>query len=99
VVIVDVRSPSDYAAGHIPGAVNVFWDATFDEDRVLLPAEKLKALYEQAGVSPDKRVILFTRGGLQLSHTYTVLNLLGYRDVDFFTGKFQGWENGAFKRS
>jgi len=99
VVIVDVRSPSDYAAGHIPGAVNVFWDATFDEDRVLLPAEKLKALYEQAGVTPDKRVILFTRGGLQLSHTYTVLNLLGYRDVDFFTGKFQGWENGAFKRS
>ena len=98
VVIVDVRSPSDYAAGHIPGSVNVFWDATFDEDRVLLPAEKLKALYEEAGVTPEKRVILFTRGGLQLSHSYTVLNLLGYRDVDFFTGKFQGWENGAFKR-
>lgn len=99
VVIVDVRSPSDYAAGHIPGSVNVFWDKTFDTDRVLLTPDKLKTLYAEAGVTPDKRVILFTRGGLQLSHTFTVLNLLGYRNVDFFTGKFEGWENGAFKRT
>jgi len=98
VIIVDVRSPSDYAAGHIPGSVNVFWDKTFDTDRILLPEEKLKALYTEAGVTPDKRVILFTRGGLQLSHSFTVLNLLGYDKVDFFTGKFEGWENGAFKR-
>lgn len=99
VVIVDVRSPSDFAAGHIPGAVNVYWDATFDKDRVLLPAEQLSKIYADAGVTPDKRVVLFTRGGLQLSHTYTVLNLLGYKKVDFFTGKFEGWENGAFKRT
>jgi 3-mercaptopyruvate sulfurtransferase SseA len=99
VVVVDVRSPSDYAAGHIPGSVNVYWDSTFDKDRVLLPADQLKEIYAKAGVTPEKRVILFTRGGLQLSHSYTVLNLLGYRDVDFFTGKFEGWENGAFKRT
>lgn len=99
VVVVDVRSPSDFAAGHIPGAVNVYWDSTFDRDRVLLPAEQLRKIYADAGVTPDKRVVLFTRGGLQLSHSYTVLNLLGYKKVDFFTGKFEGWENGAFKRT
>lgn len=99
VVVVDVRSPSDFAAGHIPGSVNVFWDATFDGDRVLKPVEELKALYAEAGVTPDKKVVLFTRGGLQLSHSFTVLTLLGFADVDFFTGKFEGWENGAFKRS
>jgi 3-mercaptopyruvate sulfurtransferase SseA len=97
-VIVDVRSPSDYAAGHIPGAVNVYWDATLDKDRVLLPADQLRKIYTEAGVTPDKRVVLFTRGGLQLSHSYTVLNILGFRKVDFFTGKFEGWENGAFRR-
>lgn len=99
VVIVDVRSPSDYAAGHIPGSVNVYWDATFDQDRVLASVDKLKKLYADAGATPDKRVILFTRGGLQLSHSFTVLNLLGYEKIDFFTGKFEGWENGAFKRT
>jgi 3-mercaptopyruvate sulfurtransferase SseA len=99
VVVIDVRSPSDFAAGHIPGAVNVYWDSTFDNDRVLLPAAQLKKIYADAGVTPDKRVVLFTRGGLQLSHTYTVLSLLGYKKIDFFTGKFEGWENGAFKRT
>jgi len=99
VVVVDVRSPSDYAEGHIPGSVNVYWDKTLDKDRVLLPAEQLQKLYADAGVTPDKRVVLFTRGGLQLSHSYTVLNLLGFGKVDFFTGKFEGWENGAFKRT
>lgn len=99
VVVVDVRSPSDFAAGHIPGAVNVYWDSTFDKDRVLLPAEQLAKIYADAGLTTDKRIVLFTRGGLQLSHTYTVLNLLGYKKIDFFTGKFEGWENGAFKRT
>lgn len=98
VVIVDVRSPSDYAAGHIPGSVNVYWDKTLDKDRVLLPADQLRKLYSEAGVTPDKRVVLFTRGGLQLSHSYTVLNILGFKEVDFFTGKFEGWANGAFRR-
>lgn len=97
VVVVDVRSPSDYAAGHIPGSVNVFWDDTFDGDRVLKPVEELQALYAQAGVTPEKRIVLFTRGGLQLSHSFTVLNLLGFSDIDFFTGKFEGWQNGAFR--
>ncbi|RYE59176.1 MAG: sulfurtransferase, partial [Hyphomicrobiales bacterium] len=99
VVVLDVRSPSDYAAGHIPGSVSLFWDQTLDADRVLLPVEDLQKLYADAGVTPDKRVVLFTRGGQQLSHSYTVLSILGFSDVDFFTGKFEGWENGAFKRT
>ncbi|QQR38514.1 rhodanese-like domain-containing protein [Devosia rhizoryzae] len=99
VVVLDVRSPSDYSAGHIPGSVSLFWDQTLDADRVLLPVEQLQKLYADAGVTPDKRVVLFTRGGQQLSHSYTVLSLLGFTDVDFFTGKFEGWDNGAFKRT
>ncbi|GHD20866.1 rhodanese-like domain-containing protein [Tianweitania populi] len=98
VVVVDVRSPSDYSAGQIPGSVNVFWDSTLDENRVLKTPEALKQIYSEVGVTPDKRVILFTRGGVQLTHSYTVLSLLGFKNVDFFTGKFEGWENGALKK-
>lgn len=98
VVVVDVRSPSDYRAGQIPGSVNVFWDSTLDDNRVLKNPTELKAIYEAAGVTPEKKVILFTRGGVQLTHSYTVLSLLGFKHVDFFTGKFEGWENGALKR-
>ncbi|TKT80301.1 rhodanese-like domain-containing protein [Aquamicrobium sp. LC103] len=98
VVVLDVRAPSDYNAGQIPGSVNVFWDTTLDDNRVLKDVAELKKLYEEAGITPDKRVILFTRGGVQLTHSYTVLSLLGFKNVDFFTGKFEGWENGAMRR-
>ena len=97
-VVVDVRSPSDYSAGQIPGSVNVFWDSTLDDNRVLKSTDELRKLYEEVGVTPDKKVVLFTRGGVQLTHSYTVLSLLGFKNVDFFTGKFEGWENGALKR-
>src|SRR5690606_38408011 len=59
VVVVDVRSPSDYGAGQIPGSVNVFWDTTLDDNRVLKNADDLKKLYQEAGVTPEKQVILF----------------------------------------
>ncbi|MGW9231366.1 rhodanese-like domain-containing protein [Pseudorhizobium sp. NPDC055634] len=98
VVVVDVRSPSDYSAGQIPGSVNVFWDSTLDDNRALKSTDELRKLYEEVGVTPDKKVVLFTRGGVQLTHSYTVLSLLGFKNVDFFTGKFEGWENGALKR-
>ncbi len=58
---------------------------------MLLDADALRAKYAEAGVTPDKHVVLFTRGGLQLSHSFTVLTLLGFDKIDFFTGKFEGW--------
>ena len=91
VVILDVRNTGDFRAGHIPGAVNVYWNTTLDENRVLLPLADLQALYAEAGVTPDKRVVLFSRGGVQLTHTYTVLQLLGFTNVDLFSGYFEGW--------
>lgn len=92
-VIVDVRAPADYDWGHIPNSVNVFWDTTLNADRTLKSTAELDKLYKAAGVTPDKRVIIYARGGYQLTHTYTTLSLLGYKNIDFFTGKFEGWKS------
>lgn len=91
VVILDVRNTDDYSIGHIPGAVHVYWNDTLDENRTLLPLSTLQSLYADAGATPDKRVVIFSRGGVQLSHTFTVLKLLGYDEVDLFAGRFEGW--------
>jgi len=96
VVVLDVRAPSDYGAGRIPNSVNVYWNDTLTKERELKSRADLEALYKAKGVTPDKRVIVFTRGGLQATHTYTVLKLLGYQKVDVFAGKFEGWLNPAF---
>ena len=47
-------------------------------------------------MTPDKQVILFSRGGLQLAHSYLTLKLLGYPRVDAFVGKFEGWINATY---
>ncbi|MBP7670412.1 MAG: hypothetical protein KA106_04030 [Ferrovibrio sp.] len=95
-VVLDVRAPSDYRAGRIPNSVNVYWNDTLSAERELKSREDLEKLYRAQGVTPDKRIIVFTRGGLQATHTYTVLKLLGYDKVDVFAGKWEGWLNPAF---
>jgi len=99
VVVVAMPSPSDSAAGQILGSVNVFWDDTLDENRVLKSVDELKDIYAEVGVTADKRVVLFPRGGVPLTHSYTVLTLLGFDKVDFFTCKFEGWAYGAMKKA
>jgi thiosulfate/3-mercaptopyruvate sulfurtransferase len=68
-VILDVRSEAEHRgaerrqnrrAGHIPGAVNVEWTRALVSDgpyRVWRPAGELRAMYEAAGVTPDKRIV------------------------------------------
>ena len=95
-MVLDVRAPADYIVGRIPDSVNVYWNDTLDEKRVLKSRDDLLALYKAKGVTPDKQVIIFTRGGFQAAHSYTVLKLLGYSNVNVFDGKFEGWLNPAF---
>lgn len=95
-IVVDVRHDGDYNIGRIPDSVHVFWRDTIDEQGRLKDAAVLKELYAKQGVTPDKQVIIFARGGLQLSQTYLVLKLLGYEDVQAFEGKWDGWVNPAY---
>ncbi|MDJ0339269.1 rhodanese-like domain-containing protein [Cryobacterium sp. PH31-O1] len=49
-VIVDVRTPSEYAAGHLDGAVNIdVQSATFDVDLSALPADGEYVVYCASG--------------------------------------------------
>ncbi len=100
-VLVDTRTPAEYTGeagihtrtGHIPGAVNVDWQqhiADLFEPRLLEP-EKLRALYEEAGVTSDREVITYCRTASRSSHTYFVLRLLGYRRVSNYSGSWTEW--------
>ncbi len=81
-VILDARSPAEYAEGHIPGAINIPYDE--------LP-QYLEALQSEA--APDQSVVCYCRGLLcDLSdHLATELRLMGYGDVNVFKGGWDEW--------
>jgi len=92
-VLVDTRDQSEYAEGHIPGAVLLDWrELVDDETRGLLPREAALAVLESAGVVPEKRVVLYCNTARRISHTYVVLQHLGFEDVAFYEGSLTEWE-------
>jgi thiosulfate/3-mercaptopyruvate sulfurtransferase len=107
-VLVDVRTPEEFhgelwdswkyqakasqRGGHIPGAINIPWDMTMEQDGTLKPAEELKALYENCGVTPDKEIIPYCIVGGRSNHTWFVLTfLLGYPKVRLYDGSWGEW--------
>ncbi|WP_116715530.1 sulfurtransferase [Euzebya tangerina] len=109
--LVDVRSPEEYSGeklhmpdypqegamrgGHIPGANSVPWSRAAADDGTFLPADQLRAIYEdEQGLSPDDDVIAYCRIGERSSHTWFVLtHLLGFDEVRNYDGSWTEWGN------
>jgi thiosulfate/3-mercaptopyruvate sulfurtransferase len=102
-VIVDARSPAEYSGfdvrakrgGHIPGTVNIDWvrNVTTDELKTFKPAPELRKIYEAAGVTPDKNIIVHCQTGVRAAHTVFTLTLLGYNQLRNYDGSWQEWGN------
>jgi thiosulfate/3-mercaptopyruvate sulfurtransferase len=103
VVIVDARSPAEYSGfdvrakrgGHIPGTVNIDWvrNLTNDNLKTFKPAAELRKMYEAAGVTPDKDIIVHCQTGVRAAHTLFTLTLLGYNQLRNYDGSWQEWGN------
>ncbi|WP_348606845.1 sulfurtransferase [Halobaculum rarum] len=92
-VIVDTRDPEEYAAGHLPGAVNLDWLELVDPDtRGLRPRAESETTLRERGITPDREVLLYCNTARRISHTYLVLRHLGYEDVLFYEGSLTEWE-------
>jgi thiosulfate/3-mercaptopyruvate sulfurtransferase len=99
VVLLDTRSDAEYdgravrarRGGRIPGAVHVEWTRNLGPDGAFKPAADLRAMYEAAGVTPDKEVVTYCQGGYRAAHGYLALRLLGYPRVRNYTGSWKEW--------
>jgi len=92
-VLVDTREAWEYEEGHIPKSVRLDWrDLVDDETRGLRPDPDLRGLLADAGIVPDKRILLYCNTARRISHTYTVLRHLEYPDLAFYEGSLTEWE-------
>lgn len=75
---IDVRTPDEYAAGHIPGAVNVPLE-TIPDNLGKLPMDK------------DTLIVAYCKSGWRASLGMTTLRLLGYSNTKGFDGSWLAW--------
>ena len=102
---VDVRSPEEFRGellapphlpqeqaqvpGHIPGASNVTWSKTVNEDGTFKSRDELEKLYADEGITPDKDIVTYCRIGERSSHSWFVLaELLGFEKVKNYDGSW-----------
>lgn len=78
VMILDVRSPQEFAEGHIEGAV-------------LLPANEIEALAPVLILDKDMALLIYCRSGSRSYHAARTLVELGYTAVYDFGGILD-WE-------
>lgn len=68
-VIIDVREPFEYAAGHVDGAIN------------LPPAALMAGAKVLAGVPKDAEIVLYCRSGARSNASMFYLRQLGYTNL------------------
>jgi rhodanese-related sulfurtransferase len=75
-LVLDVRSPEEFAQGHVPGAVNI------PQDQVAL---------RLAEVPKDKDVVMYCRSGRRTALAAEVLSANGYTRLSHLEGDMNAW--------
>ena len=99
VVVIDTRSPENYAAGHIPGAVNLFdiftYLATSTPEGMEALRSKFAEAFGKAGLSGAETAVCYEgsmNSGFGMScRGYFLLSWLGYEKAKVLHGGLQAW--------
>jgi rhodanese-related sulfurtransferase len=79
-LLIDVREPSEFRRGHIPGAMN-------------MPLRSLTDNLDK--LSKDRPVVLYCSSGYRTAMGVMALQMLGYSNVRGFPPSIQGWKSGG----
>ncbi len=74
--VLDVRTPKEFAEGHVPGAVNV-------------PHDQVAS--QLAQIPKDKDVVLYCRSGRRAGLAAGVLEANGYKELKQLQGDMEAW--------
>ncbi len=77
-VVLDVRTPAEFAAGHIPGAINI-------------PHDELAARLSEIPAAKTTEIVVHCQAGGRAAKAEAVLAQAGYTDVLDLQGHMSGW--------
>jgi thiosulfate/3-mercaptopyruvate sulfurtransferase len=99
IAILDTRSRGEFLGTHvraarggaIPGAIHIEWTDNIAPNGKFKSNGELRAMYEKAGITPDKEVVSYCQGGYRAAHSYIALRLLGFPRVRNYIGSWKEW--------
>lgn len=78
-VVLDVRTPEEFAAGHIPGALNI-------------PHDQLPNRLAELAGAKSKDVVVYCRSGRRSAMAQETLSAQGFKSVLHLEGDMLKWE-------
>ncbi len=82
-LLIDVRSPEEFSAGHIPGAVNI-------------PYDQLPSRLDELNGSQDQEVIVYCRTGRRAGIAEQALQESGFQNVRDLDGHMVDWNSAGY---
>ena len=82
--ILDVRSGAEFAAGHVPGAVNI-------------PFNQVLAGVDAVPGSPEEDVFVYCGHGPRAYMAAAALRKRGFRRIVYVSGHFSGWQRAGLR--
>jgi rhodanese-related sulfurtransferase len=77
-LVLDVRTPEEYAAGHVPGAVNI-------------PKGELAARVAELERARDSDIVVYCRTGVRAAEALEVLGEAGFKRLFHLKGDYTRW--------
>lgn len=78
-LVLDVRSPAEFAAGHVPGAINI-------------PHDQLAARLAELPIDARDELVVHCQRGGRAARAAALLHEAGYQDVRDLEGHWQAWQ-------
>ncbi len=82
-LILDVRTPQEYTAGHVPGAIN-------------MPHTSVKSQLEKLQEYKDKTIVIYCKSGRRAAMAKQTLVDAGFKQLLHLDGDMDGWQLGNF---
>jgi rhodanese-related sulfurtransferase len=87
-LILDVRSPTEFAAGHIPGALNI-------------PYRQVPSRLAELAAYQEQAIVVYCEVGIRAGIAQVALEQAGFQQIHLLDGHMQAWrqENLPIERT
>ncbi len=95
-VLLDVRTEAEYLeGGKIPGALLMDYAGNFYADNTFKDTQATQINYLEAGLDPEKEIIIYCRTSVRAAPVFVRLYDAGYRKIRIYDGAWLEWSSNS----